>query len=65
MAKRQLTKEGIEVKKALLDMGLTQTEFCKKYGIPRTRFCDHLYGVRPRPKYSNLIKEVLKVKVSN
>ncbi len=59
MEKRTLTPFGLEVKKRLLEMGLTQKEFCRRHGIPATRFSEILYGATPGRKYVQKIAQVL------
>lgn len=58
MASR-LTPFGIKVKKRLLDLHMTQTEFCKKYDIPRNRFTEMITGLRPNHKYVDIVNEAL------
>ena len=41
--KRELSEDGIVIKKKLIDMNMTQAEFCRKYNIAQNRFCDMLY----------------------
>ncbi len=62
MAKQRLTLFGIEVKKKLLDMNVTQAEFCRKHGIPNNRFSEILTGSRQNFKYREQIKEILDIK---
>lgn len=59
--KQRLTPLGIEVKKRLLDMNLTQREFCEKYNIPVNRFSELLTGFQPNHKYKKLVCKVLKI----
>lgn len=59
--KQRLTPFGIEVKKKLLDLNMTQTEFCKQYQIPQNRLTELLTGLRPNYKYRKLISKVLKI----
>lgn len=59
MAKRKLTPFGREVKKKLLDMGLSVGEFCKKNEIPAKKFADLLAGERKTEKYLQIIREKL------
>lgn len=62
MAKR-FTPFGIEVKKKLLDMGITQKEFCRQNNIPETRFSEILTGTRVIKKYQTLIADILNIKM--
>lgn len=62
--KMTLTPYGIDVKKALLDRQITQTEFCDKYKIPISRFSEVLHGTRPGNKYREIIAKVLGVEES-
>lgn len=59
MKRQRVTAFGIEVKKRLLDMNMTQAEFCEEYGIPRNRFSEILTGLYERPKYKKMISEIL------
>lgn len=60
---RQLTPFGVEVKKALIDLRLSQKEFCEKYDIPQNRLSEILYGERPGKRYKDKIIKVLGIKV--
>lgn len=53
---KQLTPFGVEVKKKLLDIGMTQKEFCQMHGIPESRFSEILYGARPGTKYREIAR---------
>lgn len=59
--KQRLTPFGIEVKKKLLDLNMTQTEFCQQNKIPPNRFTELLTGLRPNYKYRRLVSKVLKI----
>lgn len=59
--KQRLTPWGIKVKKKLLDMNMTQSEFCKKHNIPINRFSEMLTGIKPNWKYRRIVNEVLKI----
>lgn len=59
--KQRLTPLGIEVKKRLLDMNMTQTEFCEKHDIPINRFSELLTGLYPCHKYKKIVCKVLKI----
>lgn len=59
----KITNFGLTVKKALLDQGLSQREFCAQYAIPENRFCEMLRGIRPGYKYRPLVQRVLRIEV--
>ena len=62
MANRKPTMFGAEVKKKLIDLGLSQLEFCKMYNIPPNRFSELLTGYEPSHKYKKLVAEILNIK---
>lgn len=37
---RALTPTGKEIKKRLVDLGMTQAEFCRRYGVAQNRMTD-------------------------
>jgi transcriptional regulator with XRE-family HTH domain len=59
----KITYFGLAVKKALLERGWSQREFCTRYGIPENRFCEMLRGIRPGYKYRSLVERVLQLEV--
>jgi predicted transcriptional regulator len=59
--KHKLTPWGMEVKKRLIDMNMTQVDFCKKYGIPRNRLSELLTGSKPNCKHKKVVDKVLKM----
>ncbi len=59
--KNELTELGLIVKKKLLDQQMSQTDFCNRLEIPKNRFSELLYGVRPTKKYKELIKKELQI----
>ena len=61
MAKMRLTPFGAEVKKRLIDMNMTQTEFCKKYNIPYTRFSELITGRQPNWKHIDTVCRALEL----
>ncbi|MDI3480824.1 MAG: hypothetical protein PWQ97_479 [Tepidanaerobacteraceae bacterium] len=61
MSAKRLTQYGVEVKKRLLDLKMTQQEFCDKYGIPKNRFSEILYGIKPGNKYRAIINRALQI----
>ncbi len=63
MQKRVLTPFGLDVKKRLLEMGLTQKEFCRLNNISETRFSEILYGVLPGKKYYQTIARELNIRI--
>ncbi|GAB6170752.1 hypothetical protein JCM15765_02300 [Paradesulfitobacterium aromaticivorans] len=64
MKSERLTPFGVEVKKCLLDLGLTQKEFCEQNEIPENRFSEILYGKRVASEYRIRIEEALGFKQS-
>lgn len=63
MKKRTLTPFGLEVKKRLLETGITQKAFCERHDIGETRFCEVIYGVMPGYKHKEKIAKALKINV--
>lgn len=61
--KQRLTPFGIEVKKKLIDMNMTQAEFCKEHGIPQNRFTEMITGLKPNYKYRRLVSKILKIDI--
>ena len=62
MKSKELTPFGIEVKKRLLELKMSQKEFCKKYDIPENRFSEILHGTVPGKKYREKIANILGIK---
>lgn len=60
---KRLTPFGVEVKKRLLDLGVTQKEFCEQNDIPENRFSEILYGKRVANEYRMRIEEALSSKM--
>ncbi|GAB6173308.1 MAG: Rha family transcriptional regulator [Desulfitobacteriaceae bacterium] len=60
----RLTPFGVEVKKRLLDLGLTQKEFCEQNNIPTNRFSEILYGKRAANDYRREIEIALGIRRS-
>ena len=58
---RRLTPFGIEVKKKLLELRLTQNEFCEQHGLSAKRMSEILYGVRPGVKLRQRIAAILHI----
>lgn len=58
---KQLTPFGVEVKKRLLEMRLTQREFCREHHIPENRFSEILYSTRPGEGYRAKIAKLLNI----
>ena len=54
-----------EVKKRLIDLGLTQTHLSKILNIPRNRVNDAIKGRREGRKYQSPIAKFLKVSIQN
>ncbi len=61
MKLKELTPFGYQVKVKLLQLGLSQKEFCMKNDIPLNRFSEILYGTRPGTKYREKIAVILGV----
>lgn len=61
MVKRRLTPFGLEVKKKLLELGLSIGEFCEQNNIPAKKFADLLAGDRKTEKYLQIIREKLDI----
>lgn len=61
MMKQRLTPWGIEVKKRLLDLNMTQVEFCEKYNIPQNRFSEMLTGLKPNIRHKKTVNKILKI----
>lgn len=40
---RKLTKHGKKIKKKIIDMNLSQKEFCRMYGIRENRLSEVMY----------------------
>lgn len=59
----KITRFGLAVKKALLERGMTQRDFCVRYNIPENRFCEMLYGRRPAYRYKALVQSILEIEV--
>lgn len=59
MKLNELTPFGIKVKQKLLEMRMSQSEFCERYKIPMNRFSEILYGSRPGTKYRDKIAKIL------
>lgn len=57
--RNKLTPLGLKVKKALLERGWTQKEFCAREKIKQSRFSEILYGTRPGDKYRSRIIQAL------
>lgn len=62
MSFKQLTPFGVKVKMKLIEIRMTQSEFCEIHKIPMNRFSEILYGSRPGTKYRDLIAAVLDIK---
>lgn len=57
--KRELTEQGIIIKKKLIDMNMTQAEFCRKHNIAQNRFCDMLYTEKNCKKERRIVYKIL------
>lgn len=60
--KRELTNEGREIKKKLIDMNMTQAEFCRRHGIAENRFCDVIRGEKKYKRTERRILELFEMK---
>lgn len=61
MKLKELTPFGYQVKVKLLQLGLSQKEFCEQNEIPLNRFSEILYGIRPGIKYREKIAAILEI----
>lgn len=59
MIRRKLSPFGVAVKKRLLDLGITQSAFCRQHGIPENRFSESLSSKSPINKYRDKIARIL------
>ena len=57
--RRQLTPFGLRVKKRLLDLGITQKEFCREHQIPESRFSEMLSGKKTGLRYQRRVAQLL------
>lgn len=64
MKLERLTPFGVKVKKRLLDLGVSQKEFCEQNDIPENRFSEILYGKRVASEYRMRIEETLGLRLS-
>ena len=60
---KQFTSFGLAVKKRLLDLNMTQKEFCQRYNIPMNRLSEIIYGDRIARKYKKEVARVLKIRI--
>lgn len=56
--RRALTEKGREIKKRLIDMDISQAEFCRRYAIPPNRFSDIMRG---ETKYTRIEKRIYNI----
>ncbi|MDD2433308.1 MAG: Rha family transcriptional regulator [Clostridia bacterium] len=61
---KQLTPFGLAVKRRLLDLNMTQKEFCQQYDIPMNRLSEIIYGDRIARRYKKEVARVLKINIS-
>lgn len=61
MRKRQLTPIGIQIKKRIIELGITQRELAEAIGTSECYLNFILYGERTGKKYIEPIKEFLKL----
>lgn len=57
--KNKLTPLGKEIKKRLIDMGMTQKELAAMLGVKRAYISRIMYGNRTGKKYRKAIAEIL------
>lgn len=62
--KNQLTPLGVEIKKRLIELNMTQREFAARIGANENYINLVLYGERSGAKYLDKIGQVLKIDVS-
>lgn len=60
----RLTPFGLEIKKRLLELNITQREFCKENGFNPDHFSYMLYGVRPMRRMREKTAKLLGIKES-
>lgn len=60
----KLTPFGMNVKKRLLETGMSQSELAAQIGVCRSYVTDILYGHRAGWKYREQIEDILKMKKS-
>ena len=65
MKSRKLTTFGVEVKKKLLDLGISQKEFCQQHNIPDPRLSEVLHDARLAKRYREKIARILDIEISN
>lgn len=63
MIRRKLSPFGVEVKKRLLDLGITQSAFCRQHGIPENRFSECLSSTSPNNKHRERVARILGIPV--
>ena len=59
--KQRLTPWGMKVKKRLIDLNMTQVDFCKKYGIPENRLSEMITGSKPNYKHKKVVDKILEI----
>lgn len=59
----KITKLGIQMKKAMIDLNITQTELAKQAGTSQQYINDIIYGRRTGTKYMPAIQEILKLRL--
>lgn len=64
MKPKVLTPFGKEVKKRLIEIGVSQREFCKKHDIPENRFSEMIYGIAPVKKHRDKVARALEIKIT-
>ncbi len=57
---KQLTPFGLEVKRRLLELNMTQKEFCQQHNIPMNRLSEIIYGDRIARKYTKKSSQSIK-----
>lgn len=69
--KRPVSAEGKAIKEMLLELGMTQAEFCRKYNIPQNRLSDIIHTdvtsrrmIPYRLKIYRILKELLEESIS-
>lgn len=65
--KRPISDQGKAIKMMLVQLDMTQSEFCRQYGIPQNRLCDIIHSdsasrrqIPLRLKLYKIMQEVLK-----
>jgi len=61
---KQLTPFGLAVKRKLLELSITQKEFCQRHDIPMNRLSEIVYGDRIARRYKKEVARALDINIS-